>query len=100
MYRYNNGMPMKNKSAIRFDKICEFNCVFQRKNGNILISEYGKISKIREFQFNEKTLSLNLISTRVKDFKSYVTTIAESIEGDLIFAGYDSKIKFFKVKNA
>ena len=86
--------------AIRFNKICEFNCVFQRKNGNILISEYGKISKIREFQFNEKTLSLNLISTRVKDFKSYVTTIAESAEGDLIFAGYDCKIKFFKVKNA
>ena len=86
--------------AIRFDKICEFNCIFQRKNGNILITEFGKISEIREFQFNEKTFSLNLISSRVKDFKNYVTTIAESVEGDLIFAGYDCKIKYLKVKNA
>ena len=85
---------------IRFDKICEFNCIFQRRNGNILISEFGEISKIREFQLDERTLSLNLISTRVKDFQKYVTTIAESVDGDLIFGGYDCKIKVLKSKSA
>ena len=98
-----NLVNVKNKIilyAIRFDKICEFNCIFQRKNGNILISEFGDISKIREFQLDERTSSLNLISTRVKDFQKYVTTITESVNGDLIFGGYDCKIKILKYKNS
>ena len=98
-----NLVNIKNQTilyAIRFDKICEFNCIFQRRNGNILISEFGEISKIREFQLDERTLSLNLISTRVKDFQKYVTTFFESVDGDLIIGGYDCKIKVLKSKSA
>ena len=93
---------LKNKlilHSIHYYSNCEFNCIFQRKNGNILISEFGDINKIKEYQFNEKTSSLNLISIREKDFKSYVTTISETLDGYLICGGYDCKIKFFKKNN-
>ena len=35
-------------NSIRYNIECEFNCIFQKKNGNILITEYGEKCKIKE----------------------------------------------------
>ena len=86
-------------NSIFFNKDCEFNCIFQRTNGNILISEYSdfdKSSRIIEFQFNEKLQALNIVSSRDNDFKNYITTIEETYDGYLISGGYNSKIIVFK----
>ena len=82
--------------TIKYGLSCEFNCVFQKKNGNILITEYGKICKIKEFQFDLKKLALNVISMRENDFSNYITTIVELDNENLIIGGYDQTIKFFQ----
>ena len=97
-YKEINILNIKDKVilyTIGFHENIEFNCIYQRKNGNILISEFGQICKIREFEFNKKTASLNLLSTRENDFENYITTMTESIYGDLIVGGYDKRIKYF-----
>ena len=81
-----------NVFCMRFSLKCEFNCIFQKKNNNILITEYGDICKINEFKFDKKNQSLNLLSTREKDFNSYITIINELDNGDLIIGGYDKKL--------
>ena len=73
-----NVLNIKNKSifySICINKSCEFNCIFQKRNGNILISEFSRyenFSKIKEFQFDKKSLALNLVSSRDSDFKNYI----------------------------
>lgn len=84
--------------SIKYGIICEFNCIFQKKNGNLLITEYDdeNITKIKEFKFDRKGLSLNLINMKENLFKEYITTIIELDKGDLIIGGYDGTFKFFK----
>ena len=94
-----NIIKLENKlilTTIKFDFECEFNCVFQKKNGNLLITEFGNICKIREFKFDIKNLSLITLSMRENDFKNYITTIIELDNGDLIIGGYDKIIKCFE----
>ena len=97
-----NVVNIKDKliiDSIFFNKDCEFNCIFQKTNGNILISEYSdfdRSSKIIEFQFNEKLQALSIVSSRDNDFKNYITTIEETYDGYLISGGYNSKIIVFK----
>ena len=94
-----NIVSVKNRIniySIRFGFNCEFNCVFQKSNGNILITEYGEKSRIKEFQFIESTLSLNLLSIKEKDFTKYITTIIELDNGDLIIGGYDQKVILYR----
>ena len=81
--------------CMKFGLKCEFNCIFQKKNNNILITEYGDICKIKEFKFDKKNQSLNLLSTREKEFNSYITTINELDNGDLIIGGYDKKLVLY-----
>jgi WD40 repeat protein len=91
-------VKLENKSIliqIKYDN-CEFNCVFQKQNGNLLITEYGNICKIREFRFNNEKLLLEDISIKQNDFKNYITTIIELDNGDLIIGGYDKTIKYFQ----
>jgi hypothetical protein len=76
--------------CMKFGFNCEFNCIYQKKNGNILITEYGDICKIKEFQFSEEYQNLNLVSSKEKDFTKYITTIAELDNGDLLVGGYDN----------
>jgi WD40 repeat protein len=85
-------------SSIKYYVNCEFNCIFVKKNGNILITEYGNVCRIKEFKFDKNKLYLNLVSMRERDFSNYITTIAELDNGDLIAGGYDKTIKIF-VKN-
>lgn len=85
--------------CISFNTICEFNCIFQKRDGNILISEYTSIepfSKMNEYNFNRETLELLLVSSRKNDFKSYITTIVETSDNHLMFGGYNCEIKVFK----
>ena len=91
-------IKLKNKSVLMKIEYgeSEFNCVFQKQNGNILITEYGAICKIREFKFNPEKLLLESISIKEKDFKKYITTIIELDSGDLIMGGYDKTIKLFQ----
>ena len=85
--------------SICFNKSCEFNCILQKRNGNILISEYSEFenfSKVKEFQFNPTSLALSLVSSREHDLKNYITTIVETFDGHLILGGYNKMIKVFK----
>ena len=94
-----NIVKLQNKLtliSIKYGIECEFNCIFQMKNGNLLITEYGEICKIKEFNFDLKKLSLNLLSMRENDFNNYITTINELDNGDLIIGGYDKSLKFFE----
>ena len=97
-----NVLNIKNKLIIKtivFLNICEFNCIFQKRNGNILISEYSdfeKFSKIYEYKFNKESLDLILVSSRNKDFKKYITTFVETFDGHLISGGYNCEIKVYK----
>ena len=84
-------------SSIKYYYVnCEFNCIFIKQNGNILITEYGDICKIKEFKFDKIKKHLNLISIREKDFSKYITTIAELDNETLIVGGYDKIIKIFE----
>jgi len=85
-------------SSIKYYEDCEFNCIFIKRNGNILITEYGNTCKIKEFKFDKNKIYLNLMSERERDFSNYITTIAELDNEDLIAGGYDRTIKIF-VKN-
>ena len=71
---------------------------FSKKNGNLLITEYDEENetKIKEFKFDKEGLNLNLISMKKNIFKSYITTIVELGNGNLIIGGYDGTFKFFK----
>ena len=69
---------------------------FSKKYGNILITEYGEKWKIKDFQFVESALSLNLLSINEKDFTNYITTIVELDNGDLIIGGYDKKVILYR----
>ena len=85
--------------SIYFNRSCEFNRIFQKSNGNILISEYSEFedfSKIKEFQFNPTSFALSLVSSRDNDFTNYITTIAETFDGHLFLGGYNKMIKVFK----
>ena len=85
-------------SSIKYYVSCEFNCIFVKRDGNLLITEYGDICKIKEFKFNKNNLCLNLMSERESDFSNYITTITELDNEDLILGGYDKTVKIF-VKN-
>ena len=94
-----NVIKLQNKLiliSIKYGITCQFNCIFQMKNGNLLITEYGDICKIKELNFNLKTISLNILSMRENDFNKYITTINELDNNDLIVGGYDKTIKFFE----
>ena len=94
-----NVIKLENKlilMSIKYGIDCEFNCIFQKKNGNLLITEYGNICKIKELKFELKKFSLNILSMKENDFKNYITTIIELHNGDLIIGGYDKTIQFFK----
>ena len=84
--------------SIKYGVNLQFNCIFQKQNGNILITEYDaeNETKIKEFNFNKNGLNLNLIRMKNNIFKSYITTIVELENGDLIFGGYDGTFKCFK----
>ena len=82
-------------SSIKYYVNCEFNCIFVKRNGNILITEYGNVCRIKEFKFDKNKLHLNLMSEREKEFSNYITTIAELDNEDLIAGGYDKTIKIF-----
>ena len=84
--------------SIKYGIICEFNCIFQKRNGNLIITEYNgnNNTKIKEFKFDKKGLSLNLLNMKENIFRGYITTIIELNKGDLILGGYDETFKFFK----
>ena len=84
--------------SIKYGIICEFNCIFQKRDGNLLITEYdnNNNTKIKEFKFDIKGLSLNLLNMKENIFKGYITTIVELNKDDLIIGGYDGTFKFFK----
>ena len=98
-----NLFNLENKSilfSIKYGVECEFNCIYQKHNGNILITEYRDICKIKEFQFDKKKLTLNVLSMKEKDFTNYITTIIELDNGNLIIGGYDKTFKLFReIKN-
>ena len=77
---------------VEYNINCEFDNIFQRKYGNILITEYGKLYKIKEFQFDNKLLKLNFLSEKEKDFTNYISSIDEFDEGSIISGGYDHKV--------
>ena len=79
--------------SIKYEVDIEFNCIFQKKNGNLLISEYGDVIKIKEFQFDLKKLSLNVINAKEDIFNGYITTMIELENGELIIGGYDKTVK-------
>ena len=94
-----NVINLQNKLiliSVKYGIDCQFNCIFQMKNGNLLITEYQDIPKIKEFSFDLKKLSLNILSMREKDFSEYITTINELDNGNLIIGGYDKTLKFYK----
>ncbi len=98
-FREINIINLENKSilnTIDYNIDCEFNCIFQKKNGNILITEYGDICKINEFIFNEESLNLKLLNKSENDFKNFITTIIELDNGELAFGSYDNTVKFFE----
>ena len=84
-------------SLIKFGINTEYNCIFIKENGNILISEFGEKNRINEFQFDKNNLCLNLLNRIEKnDFTAYITTITEFDNGSLIIGGYNNKLYFFK----
>ena len=83
-------------SSIKFFFNCEFNCIFVKQNGNIMITEYGDVCRIKEFKFDKSKKHLNLISERENDFCNYITTISELENETLIVGGYDKTIKIFE----
>jgi len=98
-FREINIINLENKSilnTIDYNIDCEFNCIFQKKNGNILITEYGDICKINEFIFNEESLNLKLLNKSENYFKNFITTIIELDNGELAFGSYDNTVKFFE----
>jgi len=98
-FREINIINLENKSilnTIDYNIDCEFNCIFQKKNGNILITEYGDICKINEFIFNEESPNLKLLNKSENDFKNFITTIIELDNGELAFGSYDNTVKFFE----
>ena len=98
-FREINIIKLENKSilnTIDYNIDCEFNCIFQKKNGNLLITEYGDICKINEFIFDEESLNLKLLNKSENVFKNYITTIIELDNGELVFGSYDNTVKFFE----
>jgi len=94
-----NLINLENKSilnTIKYDIDCQFNCIFQKKNGNLIITEYGDDIKINEFQFDEESSNLKFISSRENDFISYITTIIELDNGELVLGSYDNSVKLFE----
>ena len=94
-----NLINLENKSilnTVKYDIDCQFNCIFQKQNGNLIITEYGDVIKINEFKFDEESSNLNILSTRENDFISYITTIIELDNGELILGSYDNSVKFFE----
>ena len=94
-----NLIKLENKSilnTIKFDIDCQFNCIFQKKNGYLLITEYGDVIKINEFKYDEESSNLNFLSTRENDFISYITTIIELDNEELVLGSYDCNVKFFE----
>ena len=94
-----NLINLENKSilnTVKYDIDCQFNCIFQKQNGNLIITEYGDVIKINEFKFDEESSNLNILSTRENDFISYITTIIELDNGELVLGSYDSSAKFFE----
>ena len=94
-----NLINLENKSilnTIKYDIDCQFNCIFQKQNGNLIITEYGDVIKINEFKFDEESSNLNILSIRENDFISYITTIIELDNGELILGSYDNSVKFFE----
>jgi len=90
---------LQNKSilnTIKYDIDCQFNCIFQKKNGNLIITEYGDVIKINEFKFDEESNMLIILSTRENDFISYITTIVELDNEELVLGAYDNSIKIFE----
>jgi len=99
-FREINIIKLENKSilnTINYNIDCEFNCIFQKENGNLLITEYGDICKINEFIFDEESLNLKLLNKNENDFKNFITTIIELDNGELVFGSYDYTVKFFEV---
>ena len=87
-------------NSINFGISNEFNCIFLKENGNILITEFGEKNRVNEFKFDNKNLCLNLLN-RIEnnDFTGYITTITELDNGNLIIGGYNNKINCFKKNN-
>ena len=87
-------------NSINFGISNEFNCIFLKENGNILITEFGEKNRVNEFKFDNKNLCLNLLN-RIEnnDFTGYITIITELDNGNLIIGGYNNKINCFKKNN-
>ena len=87
-------------NSINFGISNEFNCIFLKENGNILITEFGEKNRVNEFKFDNKNLCLNLLN-RIEnnDFTGYITTITELDNGTLIIGVYNNKINCFKKNN-
>ena len=85
----------------RFDinNTLEYNCVYLMKNGNILISNYemesNQYSNICQYSLDKKNEKLVKISSHQKMHESYITSIFELENNDIITCGYDNLIKIW-----
>ena len=89
---------------IEYNDNIEYNCVYLMKNGNILISEImignDEYSNICQYSFDEQKKNLIKISSHQKMHKSYITSIIELENNEIITCGYDNLIKIWNYKSS